>query len=341
MYNVLVVDDNIENIDVLRAILKDEFNVKAATNGAAALKVAEKTAPDIILLDIIMPEMDGYAVCKKLKENPLTGNIPVIFVTAKNQEIDEVKGYEAGAVDYLNKPVSPAIAKARIKIQLALSDQKKALEMQVKDKTREINETRLEIIRKLGHAAEYRDNDTGMHVERMSRYCYHIALAYGLSRSQAELILNASPMHDVGKIGIPDLVLRKPGKLEADEWELMIKHTEIGGNIIGSTHNELLNTAKIVAEQHHEKWNGKGYPKGLKADEINIFARITSVADVFDALTSERPYKKGWAVEAAVQEIKQQSGQQFDPEVVEAFFKTLPKIIEIKEEFAEKGEVSS
>lgn len=335
MYTVLVVDDIVENIDVLTGILKADYHIKAATNGKTALKVAQKTLPDLILLDIMMPEMDGYEVCAALQKNPVTKSIPVIFVTARDQVVDEVSGFEAGAVDYIGKPINPAITKARIKTHIALSDQKKALEIQVREKTKEIHDTRLEIIRKLGRAAEYKDNDTGLHVERMSRYAYLIAKAYGLNEHLSELLLNASPMHDIGKIGVPDNILKKPGKLNKEEWLLMAEHTRIGGHIIGESKTELLATAKIVAEQHHEKWNGKGYPEQLKKTEIHLFARLTAIADVFDALTSKRPYKEAWAVEDAVAFIKNEKGGHFDPKGVEAFMAALPEILEIKNEFPE------
>ena len=335
MYTVLVVDDVVENIECLTGLLKADYHIKAATNGKTALKVAQKTLPDLILLDIMMPEMDGYEVCTALKKNPVTRSIPVIFVTAKDQAVDEVSGFETGAVDYINKPINPAITKARIKTQIALSDQKKALEIQVREKTKEIHETRLEIIRKLGRAAEYKDNDTGLHVERMSRYAYLIAKAYGLNEHLSELLLNASPMHDIGKIGVPDTILKKPGPLNEEEWRIMTEHTRIGGHIIGESKSELLSMAKIVAEQHHEKWNGKGYPEQLKKTEINLFARLTAIADVFDALTSKRPYKDAWTVEDAVAFIKNEKGGHFDPKGVEAFMAALPEILEIKNKFPE------
>lgn len=334
MYSVLVVDDTVENIDILTGVLKDEYNVKAATNGNAALKIAEKTLPDIILLDVMMPEMNGYEVCSRLKENPITKKIPVIFVTAKDQEGDEVMGFSVGAVDYITKPISPSIVKARIKTHIALADQKRGLEIEVMEKTREINDTRLEIIKKLGRAAEFKDNETGMHVERMSRYSYLIAKEYGLEESQCILLMNAAPMHDIGKIGIPDNVLKKAARLDSDEWKIMEGHSEIGAEILGDSKSELIGTAKILAMQHHERWDGTGYPKGIKGEEINIFARITAVADVFDALTSRRPYKQGWPIQEAVDYIKSESGEQFDPKVVEAFEKALPKIIEIKEKYS-------
>jgi len=288
--------------------------------------------PDFVLLDIMMPGMDGYEVCERLKEDPKTKNIPVIFVTAKDQEFDEAKGFEVGAVDYINKPVSPVIVKARVKTQLVVYDQQRELTRQVKEKTKQLDATQLEIIHKLGIAAEFKDNETGLHVIRMSRYCYLISKEFGFDDETSELLLKASPMHDVGKIGIPDHVLLKPGKLTKEEFEIIKTHCDIGNRIIGDSDSELLQVARVVAHQHHEKWNGRGYPQGLMGDDIDIYARITSVADVFDALTSRRPYKEPWELDRAVGLITEESGQQFDPMVVKAFLDTLPQIIEVRDE---------
>lgn len=330
MYSVLIVDDTIENLDILTEILKDEYNVKVATNGVLALRVAEKTLPDIILLDIIMPEMDGYEVCVKLKENPLTKKIPVIFISAKNQDIDEVMGFALGAVDYITKPISAVITKARIKTHLALSDQKKGLEIEVKEKTKELFDTRLEIIHKLSKAAEYKDDETGRHIERVSRYSALIGREYGLGLEECEILMNAAPMHDIGKIGVPDYILQKPSKLTVEEFEVIKTHTSIGAEILGGSNSALLNVAKKIAFEHHEKWNGTGYPLGLKGEEINLYARITAVADVYDALTSKRPYKDPWLSEKAIEWIMNQSSQHFDPKVIIAFTKVIPKILEIE-----------
>ena len=333
--SILVVDDTPENIDVLNGILSDQYDVKVAINGKMALKIARNLKPDLILLDIMMPEMDGYEVCTRLKADMETQKIPVIFVTAKDQTVDEANGFEVGAVDYITKPVSPPIVLARVKTHLALYNQKRELEGLVKERTLELEETRLEIIRRLGRAAEYRDNETGMHVIRMSEYSQQIAIQIGLDEEQAELILNAAPMHDIGKIGIPDAVLLKPGKLDNNEYDIMKKHCEYGVLIIGKHPSEILKTANTAALTHHEKWNGKGYPNGLAGEDIPLIGRITAVADVFDALTSERPYKKAWEVERAVNLIKEESGQHFDPRMVNAFVEVFPKVLEIKDQYAD------
>jgi putative two-component system response regulator len=330
---VLVVDDTLENIDVLKGILREYYKVIFATSGEMALKVVSKTPPDIVLLDIMMPGMDGFEVCRRLKEDPRTKNIPVMFVTAKDQDVDEAKGFELGAVDYITKPVSAMIVRARVKTHLALSNQTIELERLVREKTRELNETRLEIIKKLGLAAEYKDNETGRHVIRMSKYCYYIAKEYGLSEKDAELLLQVAPMHDIGKIGISDDILQKPGRLDEGEREIINTHPTLGFNIMKGSRSDLLQMAATVAAEHHEKWNGEGYPNKLKGEEINIFARIAAISDVFDALVSRRPYKEAWDVEKTVDYIKSESGKQFDPDVVDAFVKALNKIVEVKNEF--------
>jgi len=333
--SILVVDDTPENIDVLNGILNEEYDVKVAINGMMALKIAQKMKPDLILLDIMMPGMDGYEVCERLKANLETQKIPVIFVTAKNQIVDEARGFEVGAVDYITKPVSPPIVLARVKTQLAMYDQKRELEKLVKERTQELDETRLEIIRRLGRAAEYRDNETGLHVIRMSTYCQLIAREIGLDDQQAELILNASPMHDVGKIGISDNILLKPGRLTVEEFEVIKKHCEYGKKIIGEHSSDLLKLACDVAISHHEKWNGNGYPKGLKGEDIPLIGRIAAVADVFDALTSKRPYKEAWEDDRAVNLLKKEKGEHFDPRMIEAFLRVLPEVLKTKEKFSD------
>ncbi len=330
---VLVVDDSPENIDVMTQILKCDYQVKFAKNGKVAIEMTKLFKPDLILLDIIMQGMNGYEVCEYFKSNPKTKDIPIIFVTSKDDAFDEAKGFELGAVDYITKPVSEVVVKARVKTHIELHNQQAALSEQVMIQNQEVLETRLEIIKCLSAAAEYRDEDTGNHVFRMSHYCYEIAKSYGYSERDALILLNASPMHDVGKIGIPDHILLKPGKLNDEEWAMMQKHTIIGEKILGEHKSSLMSTARTIAIQHHERWDGSGYPKGLRETEININARIAAVADVFDALTSERPYKRAWSIEKSVEEIKCNSGAHFDPEIVNVFINTLPKILEIKEEY--------
>ena len=336
---ILVVDDVPENIDILSGILKQDYRIRAATNGPSAIGLAKKAPPDLILLDIMMPGMDGYEVCRLLKSDHLTRKIPVIFVSALGEEDDESRGFEVGCVDYITKPVSPAIVLHRVKTHLALYDQNRALEGQVQERTVELEDTRLQVIHRLGRAAEYRDYETSLHVIRMSHYAYAIGKAAGMSQEEAELLLNAAPLHDVGKIGIPDAILCKPGPLTAEEWVIMRQHCEFGAAIVGEYAHPLFQWSRIIALTHHERWNGKGYPHGLAGEDIPLAGRISSLADVFDALTTRRPYKEAWSTEAALEWIREQSGQQFDPRLVEIFFDILPEIEDFKIKYAEDSAV--
>jgi putative two-component system response regulator len=333
---ILVVDDTPGNIDILQGILAPAYRVKVASSGARALEIASQgEPPDMILLDIMMPGMDGYELIRRLKADPLTRAIPVLFITAKESPEDEQKGFDLGCVDYITKPISAPRVRARVRTHLALHDQNRALEAAVLDRTRELQETRLEIIQRLGRAAEFRDNETGMHVIRMSHACRIIALELGMPDDQAEILMQAAPMHDIGKIGIPDRVLLKPGKLDAEEWVIMRRHPEIGHGIIGSHASPLLQMAAEVALTHHEKWDGGGYPRGLRGEAIPRSGRIAAVADVFDALTSVRPYKPAWTTEAAVAELIRGSGSHFEPRVVEAFLACLPEILAVTAAFGD------
>ncbi len=332
---ILVVDDTPENIDVLVGTLKHDYHVKAAINGEMALKVVKATPPDLILLDIMMPGIDGYEVCRRLKADYTTRHIPIIFITAKIGVQDEIKGLELGAVDYIAKPVSPPIVKARVQTQLALYDQNRELDRKVQIKTEQLHETRLQIIQRLGRAAEYKDDDTGLHVIRMSKYSRILGVAAGMSDSEADVLLNAAPMHDIGKIGIPDNILKKPGKLTDEEFDIMRGHCVIGAEIIGDDPSELLQMAKVVALTHHEKWDGSGYPNGLAGEDIPRVGRIVAIADVFDALTSVRPYKKAWSVDDAVDLLKTSAGGHFDPQLVSLFVDALPEVLEVMASYSE------
>lgn len=326
---ILIVDDIPDNIMVLGGVLQGDYDIRAARSGTKALEIARSTPrPDLILLDIMMPEMDGYEVCRRLKADPVTSDIPVIFVTAKDSINDEKYGLELGAVDYITKPISPAIVKARVQTRLALYDQRRDLERMVRLRTEELSATRLQIIQRLGLAAENKDNETGQHVIRVGESSKLIARAYGSNEAWVDLIFNAAPMHDIGKIGIPDHILLKPGKLDPDEWEIMKRHAEIGAHIIGDDPSPLLQMSREIALSHHEKWDGSGYPQGLREEEIPLAGRIVAIADVFDALTSARPYKKAWRIADAVELINQSGGSHFDPKLVECFNEVVADMIE-------------
>lgn len=332
---VLIVDDTPANIAVLKSALESEYEIKVATSAAKAIKIAKTMTVDLILMDVMMPEMNGFEACRNLKADPMTSSIPVIFITARTDLEDESEGFASGGVDYITKPIRAPLVRARVKTHLALHDQNRALEEKVRERTAELYQTRLEILDRLGRAAEFKDNETGMHVKRIAHYCRIIANGLGMPENEAELLFNVAPMHDIGKIGIPDNILLKPGRLDPEERVVMQTHCEIGRKIIGNHDSDLLKASSMVARWHHEKWDGTGYPEKLKGEEIPLFCRILSIADVFDALTSERPYKKVWTVEDAVEEIKTSSGTHFDPDLVESFLENLDKIVEVKNRYAD------
>ena len=333
---ILVVDDTPENIDILVGVLGDDYKVKVAIEGKKALELAHKSQPDLILLDVMMPNMNGYEVCQQLKKDPITTHIPVIFVTAMSEAEDETLGFEVGGIDYITKPVSPSVVKARVNTHLSLYNNKRLLEEEVKVRTHDLEKTRFEIIRRLGRAAEYKDNETGLHVIRMSQYSKLLARQIGMSDSYCDTIYHAAAMHDVGKIGTPDSILKKPGKLDEDEWEIMKQHAATGAEIIGHHEDPLLNMARNIALTHHERWDGSGYPNQLKGEQIPLEGRIGAIADVFDALTSDRPYKKAWSVDKAIDLIESESGKQFDPNLVFHFKKILDEVVEIRNMYLEE-----
>ncbi|MBB3220502.1 response regulator [Pseudoduganella umbonata] len=320
---ILAVDDEASNLQLLRQILQDHYRLLFAKDGARALELARQEHPDLILLDVMMPGMTGHEACRTLKADPDTAGIPVIFVTALTDPDDEVRGFDAGAVDYITKPVSAPIVRARVRTHLSL------VRMDA------LKDSRLQIVQRLGLASEYKDNETGMHVIRMSHYARLLGVAAGMNEADADDLLHAAPMHDVGKIGIPDRILQKPGPLDPDEWEIMKTHATIGADIIGEHPHGMLKLARNIALSHHEKWDGSGYPAGLAGEDIPLEGRICAIADVFDALTSERPYKKAWLVQDAVELLLKQRGVHFDPRLVDLFVERLPAILAIKEKWAE------
>ncbi|MBF0094169.1 MAG: two-component system response regulator [Alphaproteobacteria bacterium] len=332
--SILIVDDTPDNLDILKGVLGPHFGVKIAINGRVALKIASSShPPDLILLDVMMPDMDGYEVCRLLKANEATRDIPVVFVTAKSEVDDETYGFSLGAEDYIAKPISPPIVLARVRTHLALNDQRKLLEDQVQFRTAqlmvrnlELEETRIEVICQLGRAAEYRDDCTGAHIQRMSRSSKLLGLRAGLTEREADMLMYAAMMHDIGKIGIPDRILLKPGALTAEEFETIKMHPEIGAFIIGEQASDILRMARDICLSHHEKWDGSGYPRGLRGEDIPLSGRIVAIADVFDALISKRPYKDPWQVDTALDMIARQAGAHFDPDLVPLFVAMKPEL---------------
>ncbi len=321
---LLLVDDEVTNLATLRAILGGDYRLMMARNGPEAISLARKQRPALVLLDIQMPDMDGYAVCRALKADPRTEDIPVIFVTALSEAGNEEAGFAVGAVDYLTKPVSAGIVRARVRTHLSLVH------------ARELEKGNRDAIFMLGKAGHYNDVDTGVHIWRMAAYARALAAAIGWSQADCDLLELAAPMHDTGKIGIPDAVLRKPGKLDPDEWALMQTHCAIGFEILSGSDAPVFRLAAEIARHHHERWDGSGYPEGLAGTAIPESARIVAVADVFDALTMKRPYKDAWPLEQVMATLRAGGGSHFDPSLVAAFEGCLPRILAIKDDWDQR-----
>ena len=322
---ILLVDDEPNNLQLLRQILRTSYQLIFAHNGQSALAAVAAHHPDLILLDVMMPDLDGYEVCRRLKADPLTHDIPVIFVTAMGDVDDEAAGFDVGAVDYIHKPVSPAIVIRRVQTHLSLIHVK------------ELEDSQREAIYMLGAAGHYNDNDTGLHIWRMAAYARAIAEAIGWPEHLAERLELAAPLHDTGKIGIPDGILKAPRKLTAEEWVTMRQHSLIGYEILQCSDTPIFKMAAEIALYHHEKWDGSGYPKGLVGDNIPQSAQIVAIADVFDALTMKRSYKEAWSVEASLEEMRANSGTHFNPALLTVFLNILPKILNIKNEWEESN----
>lgn len=341
---ILIVDDQQLNISLLTKIMNNEgyHQVTGLTDSREVIPSYAAHDYDIVLLDIRMPHMDGMQVLEQINLVPKEAYVPVVVLTAQDDKETKLRALQLGAKDFLTKPFDQAEVLLRVNnlLETRLMHKQqcnlnRVLDRKVKERTDELKKTRLEVIRRLGRAAEFRDNETGFHIIRMSKYAQIIARKYGLSDHIAELILNASPMHDIGKIGIPDSILLKPGKLDKEEWEIMKTHAAIGAEILSGHDSELMIMASEIAQYHHEKYDGSGYPQGLAGDDIPISAQIAALSDVFDALTSVRPYKKAWPVEDAVEEIKKSSGSHFNPMLVQAFLDSMPEILEVRNKYRE------
>ncbi len=315
---ILIVDDEPNNLAALRQVLSPHHRLVFARNGAEAIAAVGKHRPSLILLDVQMPDMDGYAVCRILKSRPETENIPVIFVTSLATDGDETAGFDVGAVDYIVKPISPPVVLARVRTHLTLV------------RATQLERSYRDSIFMLGTAGHYNDTDTGAHIWRMAEYAKALAAASGWSACDCNNVELAAPMHDTGKIGIPESILRKPGPLSAQEWAVMRTHTQIGYTILNKSDAPVFRLAADIALHHHERWDGSGYPSGLSGTSIPAAAHIVALADVFDALTMKRPYKDAWPVDRAVATIKESAGTHFNPVMVDTFCAILPEILEIK-----------
>jgi putative two-component system response regulator len=342
--SILIVDDEPVNLRLVEKILSTEGyqDLRLIRDPREVLAEYRAVRPDLILLDLNMPNLDGYQVMAELQAlgDPLLP--PIVILTAQHAQDYLLRALSAGARDFISKPFDRNELLMRVRnlldAQLAhrlLQDQKALLEELVASRTEQLLHTRLQVVRRLGMAAEYRDAETGNHILRMSQTATLLARTIGWGEADCELMLNASPMHDVGKIGIPDSILLKPGRFEADEWELMKSHTLIGAELLAGDDSDLMRMAASIALCHHEKWDGSGYPHGLAGKAIPEAARIAALADVFDALVSARPYKPAWSIESAVGLIMERSGSHFDPDLVTAFREQLPAILEIRERFSD------
>ena len=340
--SVLVVDDTEANVDILVDALGDLYEVMVAMDGESALETVEEEAPDLILLDIMMPGMDGYEVCRRLQADPRHKNIPIIFLTALTEIENKTKGFKIGAVDYITKPFEVSEVQARVHNHLDLKMHRDHLDHLVKLRTREVEVTQDITIHSLASLAETRDNETGKHILRTQRYVRALAdkladhpkFADFLRGDTVELLFKSTPLHDIGKVGVPDAILLKPGKLTDEEFDTMKTHCELGFQALVKSEEvfdledrpSFLSHAKDISYSHHEKWDGSGYPRGLSGEDIPVSGRLMAVADVYDALISKRVYKPPFTHEKAVSIIQEGRGQHFDPDVVDAF-------VEISEEF--------
>ncbi len=355
---ILVVDDQSENLTVMHGLLKDHYRVIVANHGTRALALARaENPPGLILLDVMMPEMDGFEVCRQLKADPATTEIPVVFLTAKNDIADETLGFELGAVDYITKPISPPLVLARVKTHLLLKaaadflrDQNQYLETEVANRTREIGTIQDVTIIAMASLAETRDNETGNHIRRTQNFVkilaeqlqQHPRFAHYLTPSQIEILHKSAPLHDIGKVGIPDRILLKPGPLTVEEFTIMKTHCALGRDAIVAAErvllspNSFLTCAREIAYGHQEKWDGSGYPEGLQGDAIPVSARLMALADVYDALTSVRVYKAAMPHLQAKEIIVAGRGRHFDPDIVDAFLESEDEFREIADRFSDK-----
>ena len=347
---ILLVDDDRANLTLLKAMLAKYgyTNTVAIQDPRYVITEYRKARIDLILLDLNMPHMDGFQVMEQLNmlEDPLQP--PIVVLTAQSGRDFLLQALNGGARDYITKPFDSDELHARVRNMLELQQahkevyaQKETLDSKVREKTSELLRTRLQIVQRLARAAEYRDNDTGRHILRVSHSAVRMAQELGWDRDNREMLFHAAPLHDVGKIGVPDSILLKQGKLTDGEWEVMKTHTIIGAEILEGDNSQLLHLAHEIALTHHERWDGSGYPHGLAGDSIPVSGRIISVVDVFDALTSERPYKQAWSTDDAADLIRSNKGVQFDPEIVEIFEHLLPAMVSINRRFSENDDLEA
>ncbi len=353
---ILIVDDNEQIREIIGEMLRSfGYEYEMASDGIEALAKV-KLDVDLVLCDVVMPKMDGFEVVRRIRKQNEFRALPIIMVTSLASKDDRLRAVESGANDFIVKPIDPIELKVRTdsllrmkEIQDTIKRHKEELEQKVQKRTESLRKTLddivdaqrktyeayLDTIRRLAIAAEYRDEGTAAHIMRMSHYTAVIAKGLKFSPGEVEIILQSSPMHDVGKIGIPDGILLKKGKLNKEEWDVMMEHTTIGSRILSGSSSEILQSGELIAISHHEKWDGSGYPNGLKGKDIPLCGRISAVSDVFDALTTKRPYKEAMENEEAFEIIRKGRDSHFDPEIVDVFFNNLDKILKVQKEYQE------
>ncbi len=347
MHTVLIIDDNDINLTLAQALVQRLGDCLSVTfdHPVEALDWCRDHEADLVIVDYMMPDLDGLQFIAAFRKLPGREDIPILMVTANDQRDIRYEALEGGANDFLNKPIDRVEFSARARNMLALrtsrkylADHARHLEALVEERTAAIREREKELIVRISRAAEFRDPETGAHIQRMAHYSHLIARRLALSQAECKLILEAAPMHDVGKIGIPDYILLKPGRLTPEEFEIMKGHARLGFELLSGSGSAVLQAGAEIACSHHEKFDGSGYPAGLVGDAIPLFGRIVAVADVFDALTSERPYKKAWTLEAAAAFLRDGGGKHFDPACVEAFIASWDEALAIHARFRDDQE---
>lgn len=339
---ILIIDDQKLHSLFLKEVLEHEGykNVRCLMDPLQARTTCREFNPDLVVLDLLMPQLDGFQVMEQLHDFRQEHYLPILTLSTDKSSEMRLRALKSGATDFMNQPYEniEMLIHIRNMVELRIlhsqiEDQKNMLEAAVQERVKELRYTQFDIIRRLAQAAEFRDGDTGIHILRMSLYAKKLGAALGLSDPECELLHHASPLHDVGKIGIPDSILLKPGKLTPEEFEIMKTHTTIGAKILSGSESPVMKMAEVIALTHHERWDGLGYPRGLKGDDIPLVGQICSVCDVFDALTSVRPYKKAWTVEDALAEIRVMRDKNFNPRIVDRFFDILPDIKSARAKF--------
>ena len=343
---ILIVDDQMTNILLLESILQNAgyTNIHSTQDPTEVVSLVKKLNPDLICLDIRMPQMNGFQIMGQLKIIQKDAYLPILVLTSEEDRETRLRALDSGAKDFLHKPFDKieVIMRIRNLLETSLLNrtillQKETLEETVRVRTQQLKETQLEIVHRLAQAAEYRDNETGSHIVRMSHYAVVLGRACGMNEEECDILLHATPMHDVGKLGIPDRILLKPGKLDADEWEIMKEHTVIGAQLLSNSQSPILQMGETIALTHHERWDGSGYPNRLGGEDIPLVGRICAISDVFDALSSKRCYKESWPLENVLQELRSLSGIQFDPRLIEIFDELLPVILDIQRTYTDIG----